>query len=114
MWVHVGGSWFDPHLAVSGPLTNILLAAMSNALKRCRSQPYVKSRIADIPQLRGDIVLQVFTHKSLDFPGSSQKAFGNNARLAELGQQALELAVTDTLFHLKQPLLDAEEIAVRC
>ncbi|KIM88548.1 hypothetical protein PILCRDRAFT_2775 [Piloderma croceum F 1598] len=84
---------------------------MSNALKRCRSQPYVKSRIADIPQLRGDIVLQVFTHKSLDFPGSSQKAFGNNARLAELGQQALELAVTDTLFHLKHPLLDVEEIA---
>jgi dsRNA-specific ribonuclease len=102
-------------LALSGPLATIVLAAiMSNALKRCRSKPYVKSRIADIPQLRGNIVLQVFTHKSLEFPGSSQKAFGYNARLAELGQQALELAVTDTLFHLKQPVLDVEEIAVRC
>ena len=87
---------------------------MSNTLKRSRSQSYMKNKIADIPQLRGDIILQVFTHKSLDFPGSSQKVFGDNARLAELGRQALELAVTHTLFHLKQPLLDVEEIAVRC
>jgi hypothetical protein len=87
---------------------------MSNTLKRSRSTPYVKSRIADIPQLRGGIILQVFTHKSLDFPGSSQKAFWGNARLAELGRQTLELAVTHTLFRLKQPFLDVEEIAVRC
>lgn len=85
---------------------------MSNALKRGRSRPYVKSRIAVLPQLRGGIVLQVFTHKSLDFPGSSQKAFEDNARLAELGRQALELAVTHTLFYLKQPLLDVDEITV--
>jgi dsRNA-specific ribonuclease len=87
---------------------------MSNlTLKRARSKPYVKSKIADIPQLRGDVILQIFTHKSLDFPGSNQKAFANNARLAELGQQALEFAVMDTLFHLKQPMLDVGEIIVR-
>lgn len=93
---------------------NLLHPAMSNALKRGRSEPSVKSKLADIPPLHGDIILQIFTHKSLDFPGSSQKVFGDNARLAELGQQALELAVTHTLFHLKHPMLAKEEIAVRC
>jgi hypothetical protein len=98
-----------PPLAVPTPLRPI----MSITLKRGRSNSYIKSNIPDIPPLYGDIILQVFTHRSLDFPpGSSQKVFGDNARLAELGRQALELGVTHTLFNMKQPLLGAEEITV--
>jgi hypothetical protein len=94
------------------PVPTPLRPIMSITLKRGRSDSYIKSNIPDLPPLYGDIILQVFTHRSLDFPGSGQKVFGDNARLAELGRQALELGVTHTLFNMKQPLLGAEEITV--
>ena len=67
------------------------------------------------PKLRGDIILEVFTHKSLRFPGApinEDSEFGDNERLAVLGEKVLELAVTFALFN-KRPILKAEEIEVR-
>ena len=67
------------------------------------------------PKLRGDIILEVFTHKSLRFPGApinEDSEFGDNERLSVLGEKVLELAVTFALFN-KRPMLKAEEIEVR-
>ncbi|TFY59846.1 hypothetical protein EVJ58_g5523 [Rhodofomes roseus] len=64
------------------------------------------------PKLRGDIILEVFTHKSLRFPGApinEDSEFGDNERLSVLGERVLELAVTFALFS-KRPMLKAEDI----
>ena len=68
-----------------------------------------------LPKLTGDIILDVFTHRSLRFPGapiSEDSEYGDNERLAVLGEKALETAVTDTLFK-KRPMLKAADIEVR-
>lgn len=67
------------------------------------------------PKLRGDIILEVFTHKSLRFPGApinEDSEFGDNERLSILGEKVLQLAVTFALFN-KRPMLKAEDIEVR-
>ena len=64
-----------------------------------------------IPQLNGEIILDVFTHRSLRFPGATS-SYGDGGRLAILGEKALECAVTYTLFKRK-PLLDQAQIQVR-
>lgn len=67
-----------------------------------------------IPQLSGDLILDVFTHKSLRYsgvPASADTEFGDNERLAVLGTQLLATAVTLTLFH-KRPMLSADDIHV--
>jgi len=64
------------------------------------------------PKLRGDIILEVFTHKSLRFPGAptnEDSEFGDNERLSVLGAKVLETAVTSALFG-KRPMLKADEI----
>ena len=68
-----------------------------------------------LPKLTGEIILEVFTHRSLRFPGApinEDSEYGDNERLAILGEKALETAVTDTLFR-KRPMLKAHEIEVR-
>ena len=67
------------------------------------------------PHLRGETILDVFTHRSLRLPGAQMdedSEFGDNERLAVLGEKVLELAVTFALFN-KRPMLKGEEIEVR-
>lgn len=66
------------------------------------------STAAELPPLHNNIILQVFTHKSLQLHAESV----NNARLAELGNQTLRMAITHTLFHHKEPVLDVERMIV--
>lgn len=68
-----------------------------------------QTRAQELPKLRGQIILQVFTHKSLQQHVDS----GNNERLAELGQQILQMAITHTLFQYKEPRLNVENIRVK-
>ncbi|KAI0079639.1 hypothetical protein K474DRAFT_1591679 [Panus rudis PR-1116 ss-1] len=66
-----------------------------------------------LPALTGEIILDVFTHRSLRFPGApTNDEYGDNDRLAALGKQALELAITDALFK-KRPMLNAQDIESR-
>ncbi|KZT04807.1 uncharacterized protein LAESUDRAFT_760824 [Laetiporus sulphureus 93-53] len=65
-----------------------------------------------VPKLRGDIILEVFTHKSLRFPGAptnEESDCGDNERLSMLGEKVMDTAVTFTLFN-KKPLINAQEI----
>jgi dsRNA-specific ribonuclease len=62
----------------------------------------------DLPKLTTEIILDVFTHKSLQ---DQSHAPSQSERLAELGERVLELIVTDILFH-QRPCLNATEIAV--
>lgn len=73
------------------------------------------SNYPPLPKLGGDVILEVFTHRSLRFSGAllaEDSEYGDNERLAILGEKVLEAAVTDTLFR-KRPMLKAEEIEVR-
>ena len=82
-----------------------------SSLKRSRSRPYGRNNNPPLPQLTGDIILEVFTHKSIQYDGPNSE-YGDNTRLAELGSQALQMVVTRTLFDLKEPMLSVSEIAV--
>ncbi|EMD41938.1 hypothetical protein CERSUDRAFT_90529 [Gelatoporia subvermispora B] len=64
------------------------------------------------PRLRGEIILDVFTHHSLRFAGAplnEESEYGDNERLAYLGETALQTAVTWVLFS-KRPMLKAQEL----
>ncbi|KIP12063.1 hypothetical protein PHLGIDRAFT_114115 [Phlebiopsis gigantea 11061_1 CR5-6] len=68
-----------------------------------------------LPKLTGEIILEVFTHRSLRFPGApidEDSEHGDNERLAVLGEKVLEAAVTDTLFR-KRPMLKGSDIEKR-
>lgn len=70
--------------------------------------------LPSIPRLSGEIILEVFTHKSLRFPGAptnEDSEFGDSERLAELGEKAFHVAVTDALFK-KRPMLNVEDLKV--
>lgn len=82
-----------------------------SSLKRSRSRTYGRTNIPSLPELTGDIILEVFTHKSIQFDGPNSE-YGDNTRLAELGAQALAMVVTRTLFDMKDPMLNVSEIAV--
>ncbi|KZT02927.1 uncharacterized protein LAESUDRAFT_660725, partial [Laetiporus sulphureus 93-53] len=59
-----------------------------------------------VPKLPGDIILEVFSHRSLRFPGAQtneESDCGDNERLSMLGEKVLDTAVTFTLFN-KKPL----------
>jgi ribonuclease-3 len=63
-----------------------------------------------LPHLDGDILLDVFTHSSLDYDAKPvNQDYGDNNRLAELGERVLSLAITQRLFY-KKPLLTSLEI----
>lgn len=64
-----------------------------------------------LPELKQDLVLEVFSHRSLRHEGTPMnEEFGDGARLAELGAQVLQMVVTWSLF-TKRPMLQAAEIA---
>ena len=72
------------------------------------------SNLPAIPRISGDLILTVFTHRSLRFPGAPRDddaEYGDSDRLAVLGEKALDMAVTDALWR-KRPMLKAEEIQV--
>ncbi|KAI0785071.1 hypothetical protein C8Q75DRAFT_809611 [Abortiporus biennis] len=86
----------------------------SPSLKRPRSNtiPSKMTSLPPIPRLSGEIILEVFSHRSLRFrgaPADEDLEFGDNDRLAAIGEKAFELAVTDALFR-KRPMLKATEI----
>lgn len=65
-----------------------------------------------LPPLDGHLLLDVFTHSSLDYEGKIfNEDFGDNRRLADLGEKVFNLAVTQRLF-FKKPLLTVSEIVV--
>lgn len=65
-----------------------------------------------LPKLDGTILLDVYTHSSLDYVGKPvNEEYGDNKRLADLGSCILNLAITQRLFS-KRPMLSADEIAV--
>ena len=67
-----------------------------------------------IPKLNAEVILEVFTHRSLRFPGApinEDSEYGDNERLAILGEKVLETAVTDALFR-KKPMLKGLDIEV--
>jgi len=69
-----------------------------------------------IPEIGGDIdlLLEVYTHASLRNPSHTQMnaEYGDTDRLAELGANALDLAVTNH-FYLARPILSGTEIHVK-
>ncbi|KAG6910515.1 hypothetical protein DXG01_009934 [Tephrocybe rancida] len=68
-----------------------------------------------LPKIDGDIdlVLDVFTHKSLRYGAPSMNDdYGDTDRLAELGNRILDLAVTYH-YYSKRPMLQSHEIAER-
>lgn len=88
----------------------------SNPLKRTRSEhcqrKFNTSLAPPLPQIQsGDLILQVFTHKSLRRPNATPEQYGDNERLADLGKVVLDAAITHTLFH-SRPILQAAEISV--
>jgi dsRNA-specific ribonuclease len=65
-----------------------------------------------LPPLNGDLVLQVYTHKSLRPRNVSPDKFDDNERLAELGKAAFDLSLTRYLFD-RRPMLKGQDLAVR-
>ncbi|KII93595.1 hypothetical protein PLICRDRAFT_35823 [Plicaturopsis crispa FD-325 SS-3] len=66
-------------------------------------------RIPALPQISGELMLDVFTHRTLVFPGAPTPAHGGSERLAELGARMLDMAVTLYLFSQTE-LLSVDEI----
>ncbi|KAJ8509433.1 hypothetical protein ONZ45_g8402 [Pleurotus djamor] len=65
-----------------------------------------------LPDLDGNLLLQVYTHKSLRRTrGTDEETNRDNERLAVLGKAVLDLAITSALFD-QTPRPDAEEIEV--
>ena len=72
------------------------------------------SVLPPIPKLNGEVLLDVFTHRSLRFEGAptdETSEYGDNMRLATLGEAILRATVMDTLFK-KRPMLQSKELDV--
>jgi dsRNA-specific ribonuclease len=79
----------------------------SSALKRSWSRQN-ETVFPPLPKINGDVILEVFTHKSLRVAHVNEE-YGDNERLALLGSAFLEAVVTESLFRLK-PTLEADDI----
>ncbi|KAJ7654998.1 hypothetical protein DFH06DRAFT_1132958 [Mycena polygramma] len=64
--------------------------------------------VPDLPNLTGDTLLQVFTHKSLRRADQDQEPF-DNERLSLLGEKFLHILLTDELLG-QRPMLTALEV----
>ena len=62
------------------------------------------ARFPELPNIQGGLLLDVNTHRTLRSEGTN--AFSDNERLSEVGEMALNLAVTNYLYH-KQPVIEA-------
>ncbi|KIM47840.1 hypothetical protein M413DRAFT_439522 [Hebeloma cylindrosporum] len=81
-------------------------------LKRTRplERKFDRTRVPPLPPLQSDLILQVFTHKSLRRPKVSPADYGDNERLSDLGKAALDVAITHALFQ-KRPYLEVADIS---
>jgi len=61
-----------------------------------------------LPKISGDLILDVFTHKSLQVDAHNHE-YGGNDRLAELGGKVLDMTITHCLFS-RRPMLMAADI----
>ncbi len=104
------------------PLEPSISAYMNVALqnpshKRTRPIPQKwgsQDNLPPLPKISGDIILQVFTHRSLQRShGGTLEDNSDNQRLAVLGKAALEAVVTHLLFKHKPSMLATSEIRVR-
>lgn len=113
-----GGTWsasLEP--SAPHPKSPIPQSPPSSSLKRSRSVANTQGSMArpskdiKLPGLSGDITLEVYTHRSLRFTGTPQEMseYGDNDRLALMGERAMDTAVTDALFR-KKPMLSATDI----
>lgn len=87
-----------------------IVGGSSNALKRSWSRHNGAQSVPPLPKINGDVILEVFTHKSLRVVHVNEE-YGDNERLALLGGAFLEAAVTESLFRSK-PALKADDIRV--
>lgn len=78
---------------------------------KCELQ-LLRSTPPSLPKIKSDIIIQVFTHKSLRRTTNNPAEFGDNERLAELGRHVLDAVITLILFNLK-PMLTAAAIRKR-
>jgi hypothetical protein len=72
------------------------------------------SSLPQLPRIEDpNLLLEVYTHKDLRQPTSPNEPceWGDIERLADLGSQALSIAITTHLF-TKRPIVRAEEIRV--
>ena len=93
-------------------ILNSVLNIQPNPLKRTLSETQRKFNVPPLPQIKSsDLILQVFTHKSLRRPNAAPEQYGDNERLADLGKVVLDAAITRTLFNFR-PILKAAEISV--
>jgi ribonuclease-3 len=74
--------------------------------------PRLPSPLPELPYLEARIALDVYAHSSLHYEGKPvNEEYGDNQRLAVLGEAVLNLAVTQRLF-CKKPHKSADEIVV--
>ena len=105
----IDGTWSK---SSPDPTAPIKTSQTQPPLKRSRSSISTMPDLPNIPRLSGDIILEVFTHRSIRFAGApANEEYGDNERLASLGEKAFDLAVSDALFR-KRPMLKAEDIDV--
>ncbi|KAH7916468.1 hypothetical protein BJ138DRAFT_1052838 [Hygrophoropsis aurantiaca] len=62
-----------------------------------------------LPTLEGDIMLDVFTHRSMLSGITHDTTYGDTERLAELGESVFEMIITYIL-HSERPVLQADEL----
>ncbi|KAH7930551.1 hypothetical protein BV22DRAFT_1139526 [Leucogyrophana mollusca] len=81
----------------------------SSRLKRSRSatQEPMDDELPEVPKLTGQIILEVFTHRSLRLACDAR--FRDNERLTVLGQQVLDMITTQLLF-FRKPNLKVQDI----
>lgn len=79
--------------------------------KRQRSMTYdaPPDDLPELPKLSGEIMLEVFTHRSLRL--ACHAKYRDNERLSVLGSHILEMVATQLLFNRK-PMLTRSEIEV--
>ncbi|KAK2461625.1 hypothetical protein APHAL10511_006088 [Amanita phalloides] len=78
--------------------------------KRTRPAPRLQhDNLPQLPKISGDIILQVFTHRSLQHScGGTLEDNSDNERLAVLGMTVLDAVVTHSLFKQRPPLAMSE------
>lgn len=88
------------------------VALQNLSQKRTRAVPFphhLHENLPSLPRISGDIILQVFTHRSLQRSyGGTLEDNSDNERLAILGKTVLEAVVTHSLFKRRPPLATSE------
>lgn len=79
-------------------------------LKRTRPEDR-SSPFPPLPKINSELILQVYTHISLRRLDAPPDDYGDNERLARLGEMVLDATVTYALFN-KRPMLNTQEIRV--